>query len=164
MKKALHDALGYLWVKNSLEADKKRKQEIASEDARLGWGIDDRRDFLFSAKWWGTTELGYIGISPGKVPDEVKWFPKDKFIEIFKQDSRLSTMSGIWWNPKWGNMEDYFDSDELKNLRVSIQNLLSGGITRSSSHIPYEYQEQYALEISRGIMPRTGPVREWKGL
>ena len=61
MKKALHDALGYLWVKNSLEADKKRKQEIASEDARLGWGIDGRREFLFSAKWWGTTELGYVG-------------------------------------------------------------------------------------------------------
>ena len=158
MKKALHDALGYLWVKNSLEADKKRKQEIASENGRIQIAVDDRRDFLFSAKWWGTTELGYIGTWISGLPDEVKWFPKDKFIEFFKRNSKLSSMSGIWWNPKWGDMENYFNDDELKDLRYSITNVLGKRDYCFFSHVPPERRKQYALEISRGIVPRTEPI------
>ncbi|MDY3245056.1 MAG: hypothetical protein SOX38_14120 [Candidatus Limiplasma sp.] len=164
MKKALHDALGYLWVKNSLEADKKRKQEIASEDARLGWGIDGRREFLFSAKWWGTTELGYINTWISKVPDEVQWFPKDQFIAYFKKQLNLSKTGGIWWNPKWGNMEDYFTEEEMKTLRVSVRNILGKEDARFSAHVPWEQREKYAEEMIHGIVPRTEPIRKWKGL
>ena len=35
MKKAIHDALGYLWVKNSIEAEKKRKADIEQENAKF---------------------------------------------------------------------------------------------------------------------------------
>ena len=162
MKKELHDALGYLWVKNSLEADKKRKQEIASEDARLGWGIDGRREFLFSAKWWGTTELGYVGTSIGGFPDEVQWFPRDEFIALFKKKLNLSYDTGIWWNPKWGNMENYFTEEEMKTLRVSVRNVLNEGHLKA--YVPWSQREKYAEEMIHGIVPRTGPVREWKGL
>lgn len=35
MKKALHDALGYLWVKNSLEADKKESKKLQARTLGL---------------------------------------------------------------------------------------------------------------------------------
>ena len=56
MKKALHDALGYLWVKNSLEAGKKRKQEIANENGRIEVAISHKQNYLLCVNWWGTAE------------------------------------------------------------------------------------------------------------
>lgn len=60
MKKALHDALGYLWVKNSVEAEKKRKADIAQENARFQANVDAKWEYVYATKYWGTTELGYF--------------------------------------------------------------------------------------------------------
>ena len=60
MKKAIHDALGYLWVKNSIEAEKKRKADIEQENAKFQANVDAKWDYVYATKYWGTTELGYF--------------------------------------------------------------------------------------------------------
>ena len=58
MKKAVHDTLGYLWVKNSVEADKKRQADIAQENGKIAAAMWEKRRYDFGVNWWGTTELG----------------------------------------------------------------------------------------------------------
>lgn len=155
MKKALHDALGYLWVKNSLEADKKRKQEIANENDRIQIAADRRKYFLFGVKWWGTTELGYAGLGLSGFPDELRWYPKDEFIKAFKIQPKAGYYCGAWWNPKWGDMKDYFSEEELKTIRFGFEDLIRHRYPNDFPRLTPEQEQQRALEISCGTMPRT---------
>ena len=45
MKKAVHDTLGYLWVKNSVEADKKRQADIAQENGKIAAAMWEKRRY-----------------------------------------------------------------------------------------------------------------------
>lgn len=155
MKKAIHDALGYLWVKNSLEADKKRKEDIAQENARIQVAINSKWDYIYATNYWGTTDLGYIGNAPSEFPYRLCWFPKDEFIAIFKSDIKRSRLSGIWWNPKFGDMRDYFIEKELDVLRQTMRNMLGEGDSRHVSHIPYPQRDEYIEQILTGAMPRA---------
>ncbi len=155
MKKAVHDTLGYLWVKNSVEADKKRQADIAQENGKIAAAMWEKRRYDFGVNWWGTTELGYLGGYVKGYPYELEWFPKDKLIEFMKENPRRSQCSGFWWNPKFGNMEDYFTEDELKLLRRTLWSTLMEGDGNQLYHVPIGKREEYALEISRGILPRT---------
>lgn len=158
MKKALHDALGYLWVKNSLEADKKRKEEIANENARIQWAINDRQNYNLCVEWWGTTELGYTG-NTFTYPEEIKWLPKKEMIQVLKKRPYVAA-AGIWWNPKFGNMEDCFTEMEMRELRYSVQERLATGDRRMNT-LPGDFEENNAYkkaqteEIIKGILPRT---------
>ena len=73
---------------------------------------------------------------------------KRQFIAYFKKQLNLSKTGGIWWNPKWGNMEDYFTEEEMKTLRVSVRNILGKEDARFSAHVPWEQREKYAEERS----------------
>ena len=160
MKKALHDALGYLWVKNSLEADKKRKQEIASENGRIEVAISNQQNYQLCVAWWGTTELGYTGIT-FVFPDEIKWLPKEKMIEVLKANPGLTAGcgGGIWWNPKFGNMEDFFTEEEMKRMRYGIQIKLEAGQRSMGTLASFDetnaYQKVQTEEIIKGTLPRT---------
>lgn len=94
------------------------------------------------------------------MPNEVQWFPKDQFIAYFKKQLNLSKTGGIWWNPKWGNMEDYFTEEKMETLRVSVRNILGKWDARFSAHIPWDQREKYAEEMIHGIVPRTEPTPE----
>lgn len=158
MKKALHDALGYLWVKNSLEADKKRKEEIANENGRIEVAISHKQNYLLCVKWWGTAELGYTG-NTFVYPGEIKWLPKKEMVNVLKERPYIAN-GGIWWNPKFGNMEDYFTEAEMKKMRYGVQTELSDG-DRWMSTLPGNFEENNAYkkvqteEIIKGILPRT---------
>ena len=155
MKKAVHDTLGYLWVKNSVEADKKRQADIAQENAKIYEAERLKRRYDFGVNWWGTTELGYLGGCTKEYPMELKWFPKEKLIELMKENPSRSAFTGFWWNPKFGNMEDYFTEDELGIIRKTLWSTLMEGDGDQLYHVPIDKREEYALEISRGILPRT---------
>lgn len=155
MKKAVHDTLGYLWVKNSVEADKKRQADIAQENGKIAAAMWVKSRYDFSVKWWGTTELGYLGGCVHGFPYDLVWHPKEKLIELLKENPNRSSFSGFWWNPKFGNMEDYFTEDELKILRRTLWSTLMEGDGDQLYHVPIDKREEYALEISRGILPRT---------
>ena len=155
MKKAVHDALGYLWVKNSIEADKERKADIARENAKVKFAVDSKWDYVYATNYWHTTDLGYIGNAPSKFPYRLHWFPKDEFIAVFKSDIKRSRLSGIWWNPKFGDMRDYFTEKELDILRQTMRNMLGEGDSDNVSHIPYPQREEYVEQILTGAMPRT---------
>ena len=155
MKKAVHDTLGYLWVKNSVEADKKRKEDIAQENAKIRVAVDSRWDYVYATNYWGTSDLGYLGSAPSKFPYRLHWFPKDEFIAIFKSDIKNAWLTGIWWNPKFGNMRDYFTEKELNILRRTMCNVLAKGDYKSVSHVPYSRRDEYVEQILTGTMPRT---------
>lgn len=155
MKKAVHDALGYLWVKNSIEADKKRKEDIAHENSKIRFVISEKRDYELGVNWWHTTELGYLGTSPDEFPFELRWYPKDVFIAAVKKDPRVSPYGGFWWNPKFGNMEDYFDEKELKIIRNSIAFMFLQRQHLDYPRLPLDKQDEHITEIIRGVMPRT---------
>lgn len=154
MKKALHDALGYLWVKNSVEAEKKKKEDIARENARIQVAIDSKWDYVYATNYWGTTELGYFATARHGYPYRLHWFPKDEFIAILKRSGNPASQ-GLWWNPKFGNMEDYFSEAKLEYVRNSMDPLLVRGMRGDFPDLPYEKRKEVVKEIMEGTLPRT---------
>ena len=154
MKKALHDALGYLWVKNSVEAEKKKKEDIARENARIQVAIDSKWDYVYATNYWGTTELGYFATARHGYPYRLHWFPKDEFIAILKRSGNPGFM-GLWWNPKFGNMEDYFSEAKLEYVRGSMKPFLERGNRGDLPYLPYEKRDVVVKEIMEGTLPRT---------
>ncbi len=154
MKKAIHDALGYLWVKNSIEAEKKRKADIAQENAKFQANVNAKWDYVYATKYWDTTELGYFATAQHGYPYRLHWFPKDEFIAILKRSGNPGFM-GLWWNPKFGNMEDYFSEAKLEYVRRSMKPFLMRGKRLNLPGLPYERREDVVKEIMEGTMPRT---------
>lgn len=154
MKKALHDALGYLWVKNSVEAEKKRKADVAQLNANFQAAVDAKWDYVYATKYWGTTELGYFATARHGYPYRLHWFPKDEFIAILKRSGNPGFM-GLWWNPKFGNMEDYFSEAKLEYVRNSMVPFLVRGMRLNLPDLPYEKRREVVKEIMEGTMPRT---------
>ena len=154
MKKAIHDALGYLWVKNSLEADKKRKEDIAQENARIQVAINSKWDYTYATNYWGTTELAFFCTDQDGYPYRLHWFPKDEFVAILKKD-KSADFGGLWWNPKFGSMEDYFTEKELEHMRGSMIPFLERGKRGDLPDLPYEKRKEVVKEIMEGTMPRT---------
>lgn len=154
MKKAIHDALGYLWVKNSIEAEKKRKADIEQENAKFQANVDAKWDYVYATKYWGTTELGYFTTARPGYPYRLHWFPKDEFIAILKRSGNPGFM-GLWWNPKFGNMEDYFSEAKLEYVRGSMIPFLERGKRLDLPGLPYEKRKDVVDEIMKGTMPRT---------
>lgn len=154
MKKALHDALGYLWVKNSVEAEKKRKADIAQANAKFQAAVAAKWDYVYATKYWGTTELGYFATAQHGYPYRLHWFPKDEFIAILKRSGNPGFM-GLWWNPKFGNMEDYFSEAKLEYVRGSMKPFLERGSRGDLPYLPYEKREDVVKEIMEGTLPRT---------
>lgn len=154
MKKALHDALGYLWVKNSVEAEKKKKADVAQLNANFQAAVDAKWDYVYATKYWGTTELGYFTTARPGYPYRLHWFPKDEFIAILKRSGNPA-FQGLWWNPKFGNMEDYFSEAKLEYVRRSMGPFLMRGMRLNLPGLPYERREDVVKEIMEGTMPRT---------
>ena len=154
MKKALHDALGYLWVKNSVEAEKKKKADVAQLNANFQAAVDAKWDYVYATKYWGTTELGYFTTARPSYPYRLHWFPKDEFIAILKRSGNPA-FQGLWWNPKFGNMEDYFSEAKLEYVRRSMEPFLMRGMRLNLPGLPYERREDVVKEIMEGTMPRT---------
>ena len=154
MKKALHDALGYLWVKNSVEAEKKRKADVAQLNANFQAAVDAKWDYTYATEYWGTTELGYFATARHGYPYRLHWFPKDEFIAILKRSGNPGFM-GLWWNPKFGNMEDYFSEAKLEYVRNSMVPFLVRGMRLNLPDLPYEKREDVVKEIMEGTLPRT---------
>lgn len=154
MKKALHDALGYLWVKNSVEAEKKKKADVAQLNANFQAAVDAKWDYVYATKYWGTTELGYFTTARPGYPYRLHWFPKDEFIAILKRSGNPA-FQGLWWNPKFGNMEDYFSEAKLEYVRRSMEPFLMRGMRLNLPGLPYERREDVVKEIMEGTMPRT---------
>ena len=154
MKKALHDALGYLWVKNSVEAEKKKKADVAQLNANFQAAVDAKWDYVYATKYWGTTELGYFTTARPGYPYRLHWFPKDEFIAILKRGGNPA-FQGLWWNPKFGNMEDYFSEAKLEYVRRSMEPFLMRGMRLNLPGLPYERREDVVKEIMEGTMPRT---------
>ena len=163
MKKAIHDALGYLWVKNSIEAEKKRKADIAQENAKFQANVAAKWDYVYATKYWGTTELGYFATDRLGYPYRLHWFPKDEFIAILKRSGNPGFM-GLWWNPKFGNMEDYFSEAKLEYVRGSMKPFLERGNRGDLPYLPYEKRDVVVKEIMEGTLPRTefDDGRMWK--
>ena len=154
MKKALHDALGYLWVKNSVEAEKKKKADVAQLNANFQAAVHAKCDYVYATKYWGTTELGYFTTARPGYPYRLHWFPKDEFIAILKRSGNPA-FQGLWWNPKFGNMEDYFSEAKLEYVRRSMKPFLERGERLNLPGLPYERREDVVKEIMEGTMPRT---------
>ena len=154
MKKAIHDALGYLWVKNSIEAEKKRKADIAQENAKFQANVNAKWDYVYATKYWDTAELGYFATAQHGYPYRLHWFPKDEFIAILKRSGNPA-FQGLWWNPKFGNMEDYFSEAKLEYVRRSMEPFLMRGKRLNLPGLPYERREDVVKEIMEGTMPRT---------
>ena len=163
MKKAIHDALGYLWVKNSIEAEKKRKADIEQENAKFQANVNAKWDYVYATKYWGTTELGYFATAQHGYPYRLHWFPEDEFIAILKRSGNPGFM-GLWWNPKFGNMEDYFSEAKLEYVRGSMKPFLERGNRGDLPYLPYEKRDVVVKEIMEGTLPRTefDDGRMWK--
>ena len=154
MKKAIHDALGYLWVKNSIEAEKRRKADIEQENAKFQANVDAKWDYVYATKYCGTTALGYFATAQHGYPYRLHWFPKDEFIAILKRSGNPGFM-GLWWNPKFGNMEDYFSEAKLEYVRGSMIPFLERGNRGDLPYLPYEKRDVVVKEIMEGTLPRT---------
>lgn len=155
MKKAVHDTLGYLWVKNSVEADKKRQADIAQENVKIYNAEREKRKYDFGANWWGTTELGYIAAASTDYPYELLWFPKKELIEEIHKSFKLFGHNEIWWNPKFGNIEECFEGEELKKVQLYVKGMvMKKWLDRSRGYSDDEI-DMVAKEISEGTLPRT---------
>ena len=62
---------------------------------------------------------------------------------------------GLWWNPKFGNMEDYFSEAKLEYVRGSMKPFLMRGMRLNLPGLPYEKRDDVVDEIMKGTMPRT---------
>ena len=62
---------------------------------------------------------------------------------------------GLWWNPKFGNMEDYFSEAKLEYVRGSMKPFLERGKRLDLPDLPYEKRKDVVDEIMKGILPRT---------
>lgn len=155
MKKAVHDTLGYLWVKNSVEADKKRQADIAQENGKIAAAMYHKQKYDFGVNWWGTTELGYLASSSSDYPFELTWFPKKEMIEEILKCFKIYSSNRIWWNPRFGNIEECFEGEELKKVQFYVKSqLMWKWLDRGRGYSEDEI-DMVAKEISEGILPRT---------
>ena len=116
--------------------------------------MDAKWDYVYATKYWGTTELGYFTTARPGYPYRLHWFPKDEFIAILKRSGNPGFM-GLWWNPKFGNMEDYFSEAKLEYVRGSMIPFLERGKRLDLPGLPYEKRKDVVDEIMKGILPRT---------
>ena len=155
MKKAVHDTLGYLWVKNSVEADKKRQADIAQENGKIAAAIFHKQEYDFGVNWWGTTELGYLASSSSKYPFELVWFPKEELIEEIRRCFKIYSDNDIWWNPKFGNIEECFEGEELKKVQLYVKGMVMRKWLDRGRGYSEDEIDMVTKEISEGTMPRT---------